>query len=313
MEVRLTSAILACALGVATAATGAPRRPATLTLEGMWAVNFVLPMESAPARPSLVVSEGEARTIAAVYGAELSDQFAKTLDPELPMLVTQSDGLPIVRGQRRTRAVVQPADGRIPYALAVRKEAEGPPLAGSMDNPEQMTNAERCIVGSGQPPLSSFALDSELQILVTRDQVVLHSEYGDDVRIVPITDKHGPRALTGPLGDSIGRWEGKTLVVETVGLPDADRYRIEPTLIVPGEATVIERFTPISDRELLYQFTIVDPKAFTAPWLGEFSWFRTKKPIYESACHEGNYSLGNELAGARHEEAAARAAAKPAR
>jgi hypothetical protein len=93
-----------------------------------------------------------------------------------------------------------------------------------------------------------------------------------------------------------------------VGQPDADRDRIAPFLIVSGEATVIERLTPISSRELLYQFTVVDPKVYTAPWLGEFSWFRTAKPMYEHACHEGNYSLPNVLAGARHEEAVAKAA-----
>src|SRR6185436_1440247 len=111
----------------------------------------------------------------------------------------------------------------------------------------------------------------------------------------------------------IGHFEGETLVIETVGLPDADRVHIGPVLIVPGEATVIERLTPISDKELLYQFTIVDPKVYAAPWLGEFSWFRTNKRMYESACHEGNYSLPNILAGARHEEALARAAVTAAR
>lgn len=96
-----------------------------------------------------------------------------------------------------------------------------------------------------------------------------------------------------------------------MGLPDADRIHVAPTLIVPGDATVIERLTPISDRELLYQFTIVDPKVYAGPWLGEFSWFRTDKQMYEHACHEGNHSLTNILAGARYEESVARAASAP--
>jgi hypothetical protein len=138
---------------------------------------------------------------------------------------------------------------------------------------------------------------------------VIHSEYGDDVRIVPLNKAHAPKVLWSRLGDSVGHWEGHTLVIETLGMPDADRIRIAPTLLVPGAATVIERLTPISERELLYQFTVVDPKTYAAPWLGEFSWFRTDKPMYESACHEGNYSLPNVLAGARHEEAVAKSAA----
>jgi hypothetical protein len=313
MKVMLAASLLACAAGVAATAEGQPRRHAIKpSIEGNWRVNVILPMESTPATPQLVVSEQDAKAVAAVAGAALADEFAKTLDPELPMLVTQSDGLAIVRGERRTRAVVQPADGKLPYTAAARKELAGPPPAGSSDNPEQRPNAERCLVGQGQPPLSSFALDSHIQIISTRDQVVIHSEYGDDVRIVPLTKAHAPKVFWSKLGDSIGHWEGPTLVIETVGMPDSDRFRPAPTLLVPGDATVIERLTPISDRELLYQFTVVDPKTYTAPWLGEFSWFRTDKPMYESACHEGNYSLPNVLAGARHEEAVARDAAKVA-
>jgi hypothetical protein len=311
MRIMLAASVLACAVLIAGSATPRPRAPAhpNRSIEGNWRVNFILPMEATPGTPALVVSEKEAKAVAAVAGQALSDEFAKTLDPELPQMVLQSDGLAIVRGQRRTRAVVLPSDGMLPYTPAARQELGAPPPDVPADNPEQRPNAERCLVGQGQAPLSSFALDSQIQIISTRDQVVIHSEYGDDVRIVPLGKAHAPKVLWSRLGDSIGHWEGKTLVIETVGMPDADRFRIAPNLIVPGDATVIERLTPISDRELLYQFTVVDPKTYATPWLGEFSWFRTDKPMYESACHEGNYSLPNVLAGARHEEAVAKAAA----
>jgi hypothetical protein len=281
------------------------RRP---DIEGNWRVNFLLPMEaSATTGPKLAVSEQEAKGIGAAFGKAMSDEFAASLDPEVPMLVTQSDGLPIVRGQRRTRAVVLPADGKLPYSAAVRKEltTQGPDIP--TDNPEQRPNAERCLVGQGQPPLSSFALDSHIQIVRTPGYVVIHVEYGDDVRIIPLTRTHAPKVLWSRLGDSIGHWEGRTFVVETIGMPDADRFHIAPNLIVPGDGKVIERLKPLSGRELLYQFTIIDPKTYTAPWLGEFSWFRTDKRMFESACHEGNHSLPNILSGARHQEAVARA------
>jgi len=310
MRLTLAATLLAACVAGSADAQSSRAKP---TIEGDWRVNFILPMETPPGVSQLVVSEDEAKSVAAVAGQALSDEFAATLDPELPMLVTQSDGLAIVRGQRRTRAVVEPADGRLPYTAAARKEIAGPSPDESFDNPEQRPNAERCLVGQGQPPLSSFALDSHIQIVSTPDHVVIHSEYGDDVRIVPLGKAHAPRVLWGHLGDSIGRWEGKTLVIETIGMPDGDRRRVAPILIVSGEATVIERFTPISDRELLYQFTVVDPRTFAGPWLGEFSWFRTDLPIYEHACHEGNYSLPNILAGARHEEAVARNASASAR
>ena len=318
MKLWQAALLLICIACVAGAAEAKPRSHAKMagakpSIEGYWRINFILPMEAPPGVSQLIVSEEEAKTVAAIAGKALSDEFAATLDPELPMQVTQSDGLAIVRGQRRTRAVVLPADGKLPYTAAARRELAAPPPSstGAADNPEQRPNAERCLVGAGQPPLSSFSLDSQIQILRTHDQVVIHVEYGDDVRIVPLTRTHGPRVLWSRLGDSIGHWEGQTLVIETIGMPDPDRFRLAPTLIVPGDATVIERLTPISQRELLYQFTVIDPKVYSAPWLGEFSWFRTDKRMYESACHEGNYSLPNILAGARHEEAVAKAQASP--
>lgn len=307
--------VFVCAALFAAGAADARPRPskaAPPTLEGMWFVNFILPVEATPKTPRLVVTEAEARTLAVTLADDIAKDFTAQLDPEIPMLIRQVDGLALVRGQRRTRAVVLPADGRLPYTAAARKEAEGPPPTPSYDNPEQGSSAERCLVGSGQPPLNAFTYDSALQILVTRTAVVLHIEYGDDVRVVPITDRHGPEILHGRLGDSIGHWEGKTLVIETVGQPDADRVHFYPVLIVPGAATVIERLTPVSDKELLYQFTVVDPAVYTAPWLGEFSWYRTKKPIYEHACHEGNYSFPNTLAAARYSEKLAAGAVKSA-
>ena len=304
-QMRLIRAVglLLCAAALAAAAQSQPR-----SIEGDWRVNFILPMQSTPGTPRLVVSEQEAKAVAAVAGAALSDQFAKDLDPELPMLVPLSDGLAIVRGQRRTRAVVQPSDGKLPYTAAALKELQSPSPPGVFDNPEQRPNAERCLVGQGQPPLSSFALDSHIQIVRTADHVVIHVEYGDDVRIIPLAKTHAPKVTWSRLGDSIAHWEGETLVIETIGQPDADRVHTAPTLLVPGDATVIERLTPISDKELLYQFTVIDPKVYAAPWMGEFSWFRTKLRMYEHACHEGNYSLPNILAGARHEEAVAKTA-----
>jgi hypothetical protein len=209
--------------------------------------------------------------------------------------------------------VVLPADGKLPLTPQARKamDAKSPPR--SLDNPEQRSAAERCLLGLGLPPLTGFIFENVLQVVVTPGHVVLHTEYGDEVRIVPLGAAHGPRAIPSRLGDSVGHWEGRTLVIETVGLPDAERGRGFPNYLVPGDSTVIERLTPVSDRELLYQFTVVDPKTYTAPWLAEFSWFRTQTPPFEHACHEGNYSLPNILAGARHEEAVAKSAAAASR
>ncbi|MGZ3403284.1 MAG: hypothetical protein ACXWKN_08535 [Phenylobacterium sp.] len=310
MRNRISAGAALCALFVACAAAAGPapkaRRP---TLEGAWTANFVLVMEAPDKTPDLVVSASQAKLVAAAEEKTMSDFFAMSLDPEVPLLMRQVDGLPVVRGEFRTRVLVHPAGGKLPYTPAARKEVDStdaPPEV--LDNPEQRSNSERCLASLGQPPIASFNFENVLQLVRTRDAVAIHTEYGDEVRVVPITDRHGPKALWGKMGDSIGRWEGETLVVETVGQPDDDRFRLAPFLIVSGEATVVERFTPVSDRELLYQFTVIDPKVFTGPWMAEFSWYRTAKPMYEHACHEGNYSLPNILAGARHEEAVRAAA-----
>jgi hypothetical protein len=305
--------LLACALcwagGVSARphTAGAPSRPRA-TIEGTWAHNYVLVFESPAKWPGLVVSESDAPAVAAIEAKQISDFFARGLDPEVPALMAQIDGLPLVRGERRTRVLIDPADGKLPYRPQVLKAMSGPQPPDKLDNPEERPAPERCLTGVGQPPLVSLTFASELQIVRTKDAVAIHTEYGDEVRVVPMTDTHGPKSAFSRMGDSIGHWEGDTLVVETIGLPDSDSFRIGPVFLVSGAAKVTERFTAISGKELLYQFTVDDPKTYTAPWRGEFSWYRTSKPMYEHACHEGNYSLPNILAGARHEEAAKAAA-----
>jgi hypothetical protein len=130
-----------------------------------------------------------------------------------------------------------------------------------------------------------------------------------DARVIPFRASHAPPSVRKWMGDSIARWEGDTLVIETVGLPDKDRVRLFPAFIVSGEATVIERYTRLGMDELLYQFTVIDPKVYSEPWLGEFSIYRLGGRLFEHACHEGNYSVPNILKAARVAEE--RAARKP--
>jgi len=307
-------AALGLAIGVLALATAAAARPAPAvprtaegrpSLEGVWASNALLLLEATPKTPDLVVPEAQAKALASAVAEQMADGFDRALDPEAPAMLRSLDGFPLVRGARHTRLVVSPADGKVPYTPDARREVQRPNRS-SYDNPEDRPAAERCLSGVGPPPMTTLNYATRLRIVQTRDHVVLHMEYGDDVRIVPFASAHGPSAITSQLGDSIARWEGDTLVIETVGQPNANRRHAFPTLLVPGDATVIERLTRVSKTELDYQFTVIDPKTFSGPWLGEFSWFATNQPTYEHACHEGNYSLPNILAGARHDEALAK-------
>jgi len=307
---RIAALLMAAALALAAdpssarPAAAVPRAPdGHPSLEGVWASNNYLMLEATSKAPNLIVPESEAKALAAAAAEQEAAGFERGLDPEAPAMLRALDGFPLVRGQRHSRLVVQPADGKVPYAPEARRELQRPGRE-SFDNPENRPAPERCLSGVGTPPMTTLNYGTRLRVVQTRDHVVLHMEYGDDVRIVPFAAAHGPAVLKSRLGDSIARWEGDTLVIETVRQSDDNRRHNFPAILVPGDATVIERLTRVSKDELNYQFTIVDPKTFTAPWLAEFSWFRSSQPMYEHACHEGNYSLPNILAGARRDEAA---------
>lgn len=277
----------------------------TPSFEGVWNQNFVMLMEATPRSPALVLPEAEAQAFAGVMAKAIGDSLDRGLDPEVPELMKVTDGLPIVRGERRTRMVVEPADGKLPYTADARKESMRGPRNPPSDNPEERPNWERCITSLGLPPVTGMGTTSvnPRRFVQTPGYVVLHTEYGDEARIIPLASAHKPRELYSPLGDSIARWEGDTLVIETIGLPERDRVRFFSNLVVTGASRVIERFTRLSENELLYQYTVEDPSIYTGPWMAEYSLYRTDQRMFEHACHEGNYSLPHILQAQRVKEA----------
>jgi hypothetical protein len=313
-------AALALAGGAAAAGYKAPRDPwGHPDLNGTWTTNFSGSLEAIPGVP-LTVSEAQSKIIAQKIADELDTYAAFAIDPEVSGIAHEAakNGLPLVKGERRSREVVEPADGVIPFTPAARRQVEfvqhalktmsDPPFPAN--NPEERPSWERCLSGMGQPPIATMNETLPRQIVQTSDHVVIRSEYGGDMRIIPVTDRHGPAWRTDPLGDAIGRWEGETLVVETIRMPARDALRPAPPLLVPPTAKVEERFTRVGPKELLYQFTITDPSAYTGPWLAEYSLYATSRPVQEFACHEGNYSLPSILRAARAREREAAAARK---
>ena len=322
---RLGLLALACGLLSGAAAAGDYHAPRTAygqpDLQGVWNTHFTLPMEARPDMPSLTLPEAEAAAFAKKLNAEAGQLAVFSQDPEVAEIRSDPHRteLAIVKGQRRTRQVVQPADGLLPLTRGARAQLRfiektlhdqvEPPFP--IDDPEVRPNWERCVVGWGQPPIASTGDINPRMFVQTKDAVVILTEYGPDLRVIPFSDKHGPLKVdASPLGDSIAHWEGETLVIETIGLPAKDTLRPFPTFFVPPQAKVVERYTRVAKDELLYQYTVIDPSVYNAPWLAEYSLFAQNKPLYEFACHEGNYSLPNILAGARAKEREA-AAAKP--
>jgi hypothetical protein len=272
----------------------------------VWYGSYFSMIEAVPMMlpPELVLSEEKAKAtfdkMMAMFAASM--KAALETDPEAADLLASTKGFPIVRGERRTRLVVLPADGKIPFTAEARKEA-----AGAMnrtlksDNPEERGNSERCVAMGGQAPMAMMNPFQAIRIVQTPNHVVINTEWGDEARIVPFANVHGSPALQPWMNDGIARWEGDTLVIETTGFTSKDRTRgaLPTSLLLTPDSKVIERYTRVSKDELLYQFTIEDPKIYTAPWLAEYSLFPASFRMYPSGCHEENYSLPNILSGQR--------------
>jgi hypothetical protein len=217
-----------------------------------------------------------------------------------------------VNGEPRTSLITTP-NGRAPSPKpGVAPEHFDYRQFNNFDNPENRSLGERCILGfgrnAGPPMLANGFYNNDYQFMQTKDTVAILVEMVHDVRLVRLNGTHRTDGLRPWMGDSIGHWEGDTLVVETTNIPQAEAYHG-----AWKQLKVTERFTRVGPNRLDYKFTIEDPTVWDQPWGGEYEFAPLKGIIYEYACHEGNYALADMLAGARNEEAkAADAAAKAA-
>jgi hypothetical protein len=204
---------------------------------------------------------------------------------------------------KRSSLIVDPPDGRIPALTAsgqaiAAARAEARRGRGPADGPEDRSLAERCLLFNAGPPLLPGPYNNNLQIVQTRDYVVIANEMIHDVRIVPLDGRpHLPAAIRRWQGDPRGHWEGDTLVVETTNFGDRTSVRGSGTQLV-----LVERFRRIDAKTLDYQFTINDPAVFSRAWTVSLPMTASDGRIYEYACHEGNYAMSGILRGARAEE-----------
>lgn len=215
----------------------------------------------------------------------------------------------LVKGEYRTSWVIYPENGRIPYSeqgQVLRQEYRAK-FSGN-DGPEGRALGERCLIGfggTGGPPMLNVLYNNHYQFVQTEDYLMIMVEMNQDARIIPIDGQHRPAELKQWLGDSIGRWEGDTLVVETRNLHPQQAGGGQVPLSDQGKVT--ERFTRYSDDQILYEFEVNDPVYYSEVWRGEMSFNSSDSRIYEYACHEGNYGLPGILAGERRAEADAAA------
>ena len=222
-----------------------------------------------------------------------------------------------IDGVARSSIVVDPADGRIPALTDAGKKRYAEHMGfekkfGEFDGPEIRSLSDRCLTSfgsnAGPPMLPNYFYNNNYTIVQTKDHVMIMTEMVHDTRIIRLgATKHAPAQVQSWFGDSIGHWEGDTLVVETTNINLLQMSQMSgfgPYRGASEKIKVTERFTRTGPDVLNYKFTVEDPAALTASYSGELPFNRINEPIYEYACAEGNYALPGMLAGAREQEKA---------
>jgi hypothetical protein len=281
-------------------------------LQGIWSFATITPFE----RPANMADK-----------PVLSDQEAAEFEKQAASRANQDDGRQRgtaadvsrayndfwydrgtrVVGTRQTSIVVDPPNGLVPPMTAdgqarAAARAAARKQRGPADGPEDRGLAERCLIGfNAGPPLTPSAYNNNIQIVQTRDYVMIMTEMVHDARIVPLDGRpHLPSTARRWMGDSRGRWDGDTLVVETTNFSDKNLYRG-----ASGNMRLVERFWRSAEGTLMYEFTVNDGATWTLPWTGRIPLEKIDEQIYEYACHEGNYGMDGILKGTRAEEGAA--------
>ena len=290
-------------------------------LQGIWTSNTITPLERDPRfGDQLVLSSLEAMALEQA----VADYSANADAPSDPNRAAPNkgkieladsynnfwfdDGTRVAEfdGEYRSSLIIAPSDGRIPaYTPAaqarIESEAGMRTEIGAYAGPEARPLAERCLLSfssSGGPPMLPILYNNHYQIVQSPGYVMILVEMVHDARIIRIDADPRPANHRPWLGDSIGHWEGESLVVTTSQFNPSQRFRNSSE-----NFKIIERFTRVGEDRINYEFTASDPDTWTDDWSAQIPMNRTADKMYEYACHEGNYSLPGVLAGARRDEA----------
>ena len=322
----LLAAAAAVCLAPAAAAAQEPDAPRTPwgdpDLQGVWDFRTATPMERPEefAGQEFLTAEEAARLEQEAAESQV-DRPPRAGDPGTYNQFWMDSGTNVV-GTRRTSLIVDPPDGRIPdlapeakrrrEALAAAREGVGDDVPRPGHWVEDVPVSVRCIVGfNSGPPMYPAAYNNNVQVFQAPGHVALFNEMGPAVRMVPLDGRPRlPPGLRQWLGDSRGRWEGDTLVVETTGFLRETAFGRYAGAVgrLGGSGPnihLVERFTRVAADTLLYEATVEDDTTWVRPWTYAVPMRRSDAPVYEYACHEGNYGLENILAGALREAEAA--------
>jgi hypothetical protein len=298
----VAAALLLCADVLAQNAPEIPRTPdGRPDLQGFWTNGTITPLlRPAEFENKEFLTPQEAAEFERTALPRLL-QGAQVDQQPVELSYTYIDRLALVDGGR-TSLIVDPANGRFPPRAPQFEGRE----AVSSDGPETRTPDERCLLGmaagssSASPPIVPNPINGNFyQIVQTPDYVMILAELIHDARIIRLNARHREPPIASWLGDSIGRWESDSLVVETVGFSHNRQWRGSSQRL-----RAVERFTRIDVNTIRYRATIEDPDRWIRPWTMEIPFKATDQRVFEYACHEGNYTLGAILRGARLEEGA---------
>jgi hypothetical protein len=317
MKTRLVLAICVTAALAAAQTKSLPRtKDGHPDLQGIWTNVTVTPLER-PAelanKPTL--TDAEAKAFEQKQAKELQDSDGASDSPIIRaagssgtggynvLFIDRGSELARVDGVKRSSLVIDPPDGRIPPITAdARKRMTASMMSNiKFDSVKDRPSSERCLLGFGStsgPPMLPVLYNNNYQIVQSPDTIMILVEMVHDVRLIHMNAKHAPPSVRQWLGDSIGHWEGDTLVVETTNFTDKTTFRGSSP-----DMKVTERFTMTDPKTVLYKATLDDPTTFTKPFTVEFPFNAATGPIYEYACHEGNYAMSDILGGARKAEA----------
>jgi hypothetical protein len=315
--IRVPAGLLALVLAARLSGQTVPRTPdGHPDLQGIWTNATITPLE----RPKelagkATVTDAEAALIEKKGAEDLASVDGQSDSPLLAaagasgtggynvLFIDRGSELARVDGLKRTSLIVDPPDGKIPPIKPGARKHFAIEGIGGFNSVKERPLSERCLVGFGStsgPPMLPVLYNNNYQIVQTPDSVMILVEMVHDARIIRMNGTHPSPAVRQWLGDSVGHWEGDTLVVDTTNFTNKTRFRGSSVNL-----HVVERFTRMANGTILYRATIDDPDTFTRPWTVEYPFIATKGPIYEYACHEGNYSITDILGGARKKDAEA--------
>lgn len=273
-------------------------------LQGLWSNGTITPLQ----RPQdLAGKEFLSAAEAADYERTWLENFRKNIpadDLQAPDIdYTYMDRMRVV-ASRRTSLITDPADGRLPPLLPAATARAAARPKKTNDDPELLGLDERCLLSTAfgssnaSPPMVPNPFGQNFyQIVQTPTHVLIYTEVVHDARIIRIGGTHPPPSVALWLGDSIGHWDGDTLVVDTTNFSEKTHFRGSGPRL-----HVVERFTRTGPDAIRYQFTADDPDTWARPWSAEIPFATTSERMFEYGCHEGNYSMANVLRGARAEE-----------